>query len=236
MPGARIRLTAPPPHEHQPIGPARRQLNPRHECHRQRAPEKRYYHALHAYRFGADEIVPAMRLTGRRLSTHLCCGFGPDAACGPASWPTPVAGLSVVAVPMRPEGRSRRGDPPGAYLRGQSSLWSATPGSPSPPPAAPSRPTGTVRAAGSPSMTPAQTRRLQPRWHHQAGWRQLDSWPFPPAVTYLMIIAGDQHSRWLGSGATAGLPGRCGATAIASEPRAPHGECWCGAGAGEGVS
>ena len=28
MPGARIRLTAPPPHEHQPIGPARRQLHP----------------------------------------------------------------------------------------------------------------------------------------------------------------------------------------------------------------
>jgi len=38
-----IRLTAPPPHEHQPIGPARRQLHPRHECHRQRAPEQRYY-------------------------------------------------------------------------------------------------------------------------------------------------------------------------------------------------
>ena len=35
-----------------------------------------------------------------------------------------------------------------------------------------------------------------------------------------------EEGRWLGSGATAGLPGRCGAAAIASGPLAPHGECW----------
>ena len=38
------------------------------------------------------------------------------------------------------------------------------------------------------------------RWHHQAGWQQLDNGLSSVAVPDLVIVAGDQYSQWQGVG------------------------------------